>query len=118
MSSSSGHLQYRLSRLQRLVPLLRIEGVAFTLFSLVLFSFFSVEAILCVCIGSWLGAAVMGGLALGVFVLSRGLAVGLLDVLFVPVRRMDVVLEEEAAGFLIGNERWYLFLDGILELRK
>ena len=31
---------------------------------------------------------------------------------------MDVVVEEDAAGILLGTERWYLFLDGITEIRK
>jgi hypothetical protein len=31
---------------------------------------------------------------------------------------MDVTLEETAAGILVGEERWYLFLDGITDIRK
>jgi hypothetical protein len=39
-------------------------------------------------------------------------------VLMVPVRRIDIVVEENAAAILIGTERWYLFLDGITDLRN
>src|SRR5262245_28866581 len=57
-------------------------------------------------------------MAVGLFLFLRGLFVGVLDVLFVPIRQMDVDVEENAAGVLIGAERWYLFLDGITDIRK
>lgn len=47
----------------------------------------------------------------------RGIFVGLLDVLLIAVRVMDGVIEENAAGILLGKERWYLFLDGITDIR-
>src|SRR4051794_12426201 len=112
------HLRYTLSRGQRLVPHVRIWGVASTLYVVVLFAFFGTEAVVSAWSLSAAGLAVFGGLALFVFVLFRGLFVGLLDVLLVPMRRMDVVVEEGAAGILVGAERWYLFLDGITDLRK
>jgi hypothetical protein len=31
---------------------------------------------------------------------------------------MDVIIEKDAAGILVGGERWYLFLDGITDIRK
>jgi hypothetical protein len=112
------HLCYTLSRSQRLVPHLHLWGWVYTPFVVLLFGFFGVRT--AVSAYSWNGAgvAVFGGLALGLFFLLRGLFVGLLDVVLVPVRRMDVVVEENAAGILIGGERWYLFLDGILDIRK
>ena len=64
------------------------------------------------------GLVVFGGLALLVLVLHRRLVLGLLDVLLVPVRRMDVIVDENAAAILIGSQRWYLFLDGITDLKK
>jgi hypothetical protein len=61
---------------------------------------------------------VFGGLTLFGWVLSRGLFVGLLDVALVANREMDVVVEENVAGVLLGAERWYLFLDGFIDMRK
>jgi len=112
------HLRYTLSRSQRLVPHLRIWGLPLTLFVVPMFLFFCVQTVVAACLLSGFGLAVFGGLTLVGLVLYRGLFVGLLDVLLVPVRRMDVLAEENAAGILIGSERWYLFLDGITDLRK
>jgi hypothetical protein len=113
------HLRYTLSRSQRLVTTLRIHwGLPWTLFILCLFSFFCIRTIVSAWSLSGIGLAVFGGLALFVFLSHRGLFVGLIDVLLVPVRRMDVIVEENAAGILFGTERWYLFLDGITGLRR
>jgi hypothetical protein len=113
------HLRYTLSRSQRLVTTVRTYwGVLWTLFVLVLFSFFCVETVVSAGSLSGMGLAVFGGLALFVLLVYRGLFIGLIDVLLVPVRRMDIMVEENAAGILIGTERWYLFLDGITDLRK
>lgn len=118
MSLIPFHLHYTLSRSQRLVPLLRFWGPAYSPFVVVLFAFFSIRAMASVWTREWAGVVVFGGLALGVLLLCRGLFIGLLDVVRVPVRSMDVVFEENAAGILCGAERWYLFLDGITDLRK
>lgn len=112
------HLQYKLSRLQRLVPHLRVWGTPLALFVAALLLFFCVQTVVSACSLSGAGVAVFGGLAFFVFVMYRGLFVGLLDVLLVPVRYMDVIVEENAVGVLVGTERWYLFLDGITDLRK
>ena len=77
-------LRYQLSRRQRLVLHLRIWGVVYTPFVVVVFTFFCVQTIVNACSLTWAGVAVFGGLALGVFILLRGLFVGLLDVLLVP----------------------------------
>jgi hypothetical protein len=106
-------LRYRLSRRHRLGPLLRIWGLAFTRFVVALFAFFWVQTAVSVWSWSWQGLAVFGGLALAVFVLHRGLFLGLLDVLLVPARRMDVRVEANGLGFLAGGERWWLVLDGL-----
>jgi hypothetical protein len=106
-------LRYQLSRRQRLGPHLRIWGVVSTPFVVALFAFFCVQTVVSVCSLSWPGLAVFGGLALGVFVLHRGLFLGLLDVLLVPARSMDLRVEENGLGVLAGGERWWLFLDGL-----
>src|SRR5437588_7740880 len=100
-------LRYQLSRRQRLVLHLRIWGVVYTPFVVVVFTFFCVQTIVNACSLTWAGVAVFGGLALGVFILLRGLFVGLLDVLLVPVRSVDLRIEENGLGFLVGGERWW-----------
>jgi hypothetical protein len=111
-------LRYSLSRSQRLVPHLRIFGVAHALFVVVLFTFFAVQGVVSVGARSFLGIAVFGGLALAMYLLHLGLFVGLLDVLLVRVRSMDVIIADNAAGIMVDSERWYLFLDGIKDMRK
>ncbi len=112
------HLHYTLNRTQRLVPLVRIWGLGYTPFVITLFAFFSVQTVVSICRLSLQGVGVFGGLALLVFFLCRGLFRGLVDVLTVPSREVDVVFEEQAAGILLGRERWYLFLDGIHDIRQ
>jgi hypothetical protein len=111
-------LRYSLSRAQRLVPHLHIWGRFYTPFAVLMLLFFLVQTVVSVCMLSASGVVLFGGLTLGCFALLRGLYVGLLDVLLVPVREMDVIIEENAAGILAGGERWYLFLDGILDIRR
>jgi len=67
--------------------------------------------------------AVFGLLACVFLILMRRPIMGLLDVLLVPRRQMDITIEEcedgtSAAGILLGKERWYLFLDGITDIRR
>jgi hypothetical protein len=106
-------LRYALSRRQRLLPLLRVWGVAYPLFVLALFGFFCERTITSVLAWSWAGLAVFGGLGFWLLLLHGGLFGGLLDVIFVPVRSMDLRVEENGLGFLIGGERWWIFLDGL-----
>lgn len=107
------HLQYTLNRRQRLVPHVRIWGVLLTLLVPSLFLFFCTMAVVKACSLDWLNLVGFGALALGLFALFRSLLIGLGDVLLIRSRRMDVIIEENAAGVLLGKERWYLFLDGI-----
>jgi hypothetical protein len=111
-------LRYTLTRMQRLVPHLRIWGVGWTLFVVVMSMFFCERTAAHVYPFDAMGIAVFGGLALFVLLLYRRLFIGFLDVLFVPARSMDVIVEDNAAGILIGTERWYLFLDGIINICK
>jgi hypothetical protein len=48
----------------------------------------------------------------------RGLIAGFLNVALVPVQRMDVVINELAVGVLAGDERWWVFLDSIVQIAK
>jgi len=111
-------LRYTLSRSQRLVPHVRLWGVFTTIFALAMFAFFSIRTAFAIWWLEWAGIVVFGGLALGMVVLYRGLFVGLIDVLTVPRRDVDVVIEQNAAGIVLGKERWWLFLDGITSITQ
>ncbi len=111
------HVEYSLSRSQRLVPHLRVWGPLWPLF-IILFLFVFVQTVVSLCTLSGFGAAVYGSLTLLVLVLCRGLFVGLIDVLLVPVHHMDVTVEDNAMSVLLGGERWHLFLDTIIDLQN
>ena len=112
------HLRYTLNRRQRLVPHLKIWGTLYVPFVVCLLLFFVVQAVITPFTqGIWAGLC-FGAMAIGLFLFLRGLFVGVLDVLLVPLRQMDVIIEENAAAILMGGERWYLFLDGITDIRK
>jgi len=109
------HLNYSLNRRQRLIPHLRIWTFPLVILVVLLFVFFVIESIL-----SSIGFFVF---AILLFVFFKSLFRGLLEVLFVPIRRMDITFEtndydDMAAGILIGKNRWYLFLDGITSIEK
>jgi hypothetical protein len=50
--------------------------------------------------------------------LFRAEIFGLIDVVCCSSRAMDITIERNALGILIGSERWYLFMDGITSLSK
>src|SRR5262249_31758430 len=112
------HLRYTLSRAQRLGSLVRMWGVGFSLAGAAFCLFFLVMLIGCVLELAWTGIAVFGGLLLFAIAFNRDIVLGILDVVLVSRQAMDVIVEENAAGILIGDQRWYLFLDGITDLRK
>jgi hypothetical protein len=118
MVATPFQLQYTLSRRQRLVLHLRRWGVVTTVLVTLLFLFFCSRVVVSARELDGAGLAVFGGLSLFVFLLTGGAIVGLLDVAFVPTRRVDIVVEDNALGILLGGERWYLFLDGITSLEK
>lgn len=107
-------LRYTLSRMQRLVPQLRIWGTATALLIAVVILFFPTLLFASLLALQWVGIAVFCALAFWPFLADAGLPGGLL----VPIRDMGVILEEDAAGILISGKRWYLFLDGIRELKQ
>src|SRR5262249_10207589 len=103
---------------QRLVPHLRYWGMAYVPFVVCLFLFFVVQTVVApITQGIW-GGAGFGAVAVGLLLLLRGLFARLLHLLLVPRREVGHLLGREAAGILIGGERWYLFLDGITDIRK
>jgi hypothetical protein len=111
-------LRYSLSRSQRLVPHLRIHGRGAALFVVSLVFFFGYASVENARRGDTCGVVFFIGMALGTILLFRPLFVGLIDVLLVSRREMDVEIEENGAGILIRGERWYLWLDGFTDVRK
>lgn len=98
-------LRYELTRRQRLIPHLKIWW-PFAPFMITC----SAGALLGVAYGSWW---LLGALAFFLF-LVRGFFVGLFDVIVVPRRPVDLVVERKGLGFLAGKERWFLMLDGLI----
>jgi hypothetical protein len=88
-------------------------GVVRSLLVVAVFLFFCIQTARSIWSLSWTGAVVFGVFALGVLVTHRGLFIGFLDVLFVATRNLDIRMEANGLGFLVGDERWWLFLDGL-----
>lgn len=111
-------LRYSLSRRQRLAALVCEWGWWTPLVVLPLEVFFVVQTVGSLWAWSLAGVAVFGGLAFGMGILFAGLIGGVVDVLISKLRDVDIELREDAAGILLGDERWYLFLDGITDIRE
>ncbi|QDU08745.1 hypothetical protein [Gimesia aquarii] len=111
-------IRYSLTRRQRLIPHLKIWGPAFVPFFVLLESFFIVRFIVAMVTLEWLGILTFGFLAFGLLLLFRGLITGLIDVVVLARREMDITIEDNGLGVMIGNERWYLFLDGITKISE
>jgi hypothetical protein len=115
-------LQYSLSRSQRPELYARMHlrwwSILFIPFCLAVLTFFVWQAIESAWRRDACGVAVFGGLTLLPLLHVLGLFESLLDVLIVPVRHMDVEVEENGAGVLLGRERWWLFLDGFTDLTR
>jgi hypothetical protein len=112
------NLRYTLSRSQRLVPHLGIWGTWWTLFILSVMLFWLYAAIDNALKGNFCGAFGFVGMGFLVFIGLRPMFVGLIDVLFVARREMDVEIQENGAGVIISAERWWLWLDGFTDVRK
>lgn len=96
-------LRYILTRWQRLVPHLKI------------WRHHALLVIICI-VGA--AAAIRRSwwfvcMLLFILFIFRGFFRGLLNVLLVRRQAMDIVVEQNGLGFLAGNERWWLSLDGL-----
>jgi|GEM_PF-2054567 len=122
MTSLPFHLRYTLSRQQRLLGLYQVWGWLSPPVAIPLWAFFVLRTTWSIWIGEWAGVALFGGLALIVWLLHAELFRGLLDIVRLRIRQMDILVEDNgtsaAAGVMIGNERWYLFLDGITSIER
>jgi hypothetical protein len=115
MPSLPFHLQYDLNRRQRLIPHLAvwapylpglgvvivISGVGIGLLSY--FISMSMWFLFLLIMPLWI---------------ARGFIVGISQVILEPVLHMDVIIEENGLGYLLGQERRWMFLDGILRFEK
>src|SRR4051812_908949 len=111
-------LRYRLSRKQRLGVLMKMDGIALTVVGIVLLGFFCYLTLVSAR-ALKIGEVVVGiAMVLVVFLLWRRVLLGLVGVLLVKWWEMDVVVEQDAAGILLGGQRWYLFLDCITSIEK
>jgi hypothetical protein len=113
------HLQYDLTRWQRLAPHLKLWGpfnlLAPTGIALLLAG--SVYEVIHV--SRHPGRLFLTAIALlGWAWLCRRYFVGLLDILLHRVRHMDIVIEEKGLGFLTRGERWWFFLDGVSQVEQ
>jgi hypothetical protein len=43
---------------------------------------------------------------------------GFVNVIFVSVRHMDIIIEERGLGYALGGTRFWIFLDGIIQIEK
>jgi len=100
------------------VPHLRVWGLFTAILITALFTFFCVRTAVAIWSLALFDALVFGALSAGTLIVCRGLFIGLIDVVVVPERAMDVEVNKDAAGVMVGNERWYLFLDGFISLKK
>src|ERR1700677_1018238 len=97
-------LRYNLTRRQRLIPHLRIWGRHAPLI------------IVCVA-GAAAGVVYLSWWCLALLFcllfIFRGFFIGFLNVVVVRRQFMDLVIEQNGLGFLVGKERWYFALDGL-----
>src|SRR4029450_9349680 len=112
------HLRYGLSRAQRLGVLLAMEGIAQSLFILLLFSFFCLTVVINARQGKLCDAVFFAAIALGIFLLWNKVLFGLLDVLLFKWREEDLLVDHDSAGILIGGKRWHFFFDGITSIER
>ena len=103
------HLRYTLNRWQRLIPHVRHWHVMGPLFvaSFVMFLTAAFNQ------SVWFFLA-----ALITAYFGRGYILGLADVALHPVREMDIIIEPLGIGFLIGSERCYVHMDGVLSIQQ
>lgn len=102
-------LQYDLTRKQRLIPHIRTWGINQVFVTLGL-----VGAITSAINGSWISGMALASL---VFFIGRGYIIGLIGVIFTKSQHMNIRIEEKGLGYMVGKERWYIFLDGLTAIR-
>jgi hypothetical protein len=110
--------RYELSRMQRLVPHVRVWGLFYTPFILLMLLFFGMGVVVNAGERDFCGVIVFSGFILLMLAGFRGLFVGWIDVLLVSVQHVDIEVGENAIAIRSGTEPAYLFLDGFFAPRK
>lgn len=102
-------LKYDLTRRQRLIPHVRAWGFA------QVFLLPGIIAIVAAVVTKPSWTLVIPSLLILWFV--RRYLVGVFNVLLKRRQKMDIVIEDSGLGFMIGTERFYVFLDGLTAVR-
>ncbi len=99
--------------MQRLIPHLKIWGPLYVPFALTIIGFFAIRTTFAIVSLEWMAILTFGGLFVFFGLFLRGMIIGLIDPLVVPNRKMNVTIENNGLGVMLGETRWYLFLDGV-----
>ena len=112
MSFESCHIKYDLSRKQRLTAHLGLWGPYFG-GVILMFGVLILAIALSFSVSPWcLLLSIIPWLVVG------GFMRGLLNVILVPVQRMDIIIDETGFGFMSRGQRFWNFLDGIISIKK
>lgn len=117
MSFESCHIEYDLSRRQRLIAHLEVWTPLLLVVVLILGCSTALIAGLWLWVSPWFVLLSVVPLWLATPVLAQFL-VGLVKVVFIPSQHMDIIVEETALGFMARGERFWVFLDGITRIQK
>lgn len=117
MSFESCHIEYDLSRRQRLAAHLEVWTPLLFVVVLILGCSTALIAGLWLWVSPWFVLLSVVPLWLATPVLAQFL-VGLVKVVFIASQHMDIIVEETALGFMARGERFWVFLDGITGIQK
>ncbi len=113
MSFESCHIEYDLSRRQRLVAHFGVWARYLGYLIVIIGGGTVLFVDLAVSVSPWFAL-----LILLLLWFARGFIIGLVNVIFVAVQHMDVIVEENGLGYATGSDRFWIFLDGIIRIRK
>jgi len=113
MSFESCHIEYDLSRRQRLVAHFGVWAPYLVGLIVIGGGGTALVVYLAVSVSPWFALLIL----LPLF-LVRGFIIGLVNVIFVGVHHMDVIVEENGLGYATQSDRLWIFLDGIIWIQK
>jgi len=113
MSFESCHIEYDLSRRQRLVAHFGVWAPYLGGLIVIGGGGTALVVALASSVSPWLALLILLPLWL-----VRGFIIGLVNVIFVGVHYMDVIVEENGLGYATKSDRLWIFLDGIIRIQK
>ncbi len=113
MSFESCHIEYDLSRRQRLVAHFGVWAPYLGGLIVIAGGGTALCVALALSVSPWFALLILLPLWL-----TRGFIIGLVNIIFVAVQHMDVIVEENGLGYAIKSERLWIFLDGIIRIQK